>query len=53
MPGDPLAQALQGAGTKVGAIAIGFATRRRSNGMVRGIPTASTCGPTTNIHELE
>jgi len=29
LPGDPLAEALQGAGTQVGMIAIEFATRRR------------------------
>ena len=42
-PGDPLAEALQGAGTKVGLIAIEFATRRRLrlNGEAESRPDGS------------
>ncbi len=42
-PGDPLAEALQGAGTKVGLIAIEFATRKRLrlNGEAESRPDGS------------
>jgi uncharacterized protein len=37
-PGDPVAQALQGVDTEVGATAIDFATRRRLNGEAEAHP---------------